>query len=167
MRVESGISQGQQEARTRWGTHESGAEFDRKKHPFLTEEAREFIAQQVCCIVVGPGAEQRPHALLLVGPPGFIETPDELTCLIPIDQCYEMSSLVQGVYSTLASGARPRLALCLLQHVTRQRICVQGEVEILPTHFPEVLWLRMRVSLAFFHCSKYIRTRVAGMHRDA
>ena len=167
MHVESGISQGQQEARTRWGTHESGAEFDRKKRPFLTEEAREFIAQQVMCVIVGPGPEQRPHALLLVGPPGFIEVPDEFTCLIPIDQCYETSSLVRGVCAALTSGTHPRLALCFLQHVTRQRICVQGEVEILPSHSPEVLWLRMRVSLAFFHCPRYIRTRVTGLHRDA
>jgi hypothetical protein len=93
--------------------------------------------------------------------------PDEFTCLIPIDQRYETSSLVRGVRAALTSGTHPRLALCFLQHVTRQRICVQGEVEILPSHSPEVLWLRMRVSLAFFHCPRYIRTRVTGLHRDA
>ncbi len=167
MYVDASVSQGQQEARTRWGTHESGAEFDRKKRTFLSEEAREFIAQQVMCVVVGPGSEQMPYALLLAGWPGFVEMPDRYTCLIPIDRCYEQSSLVQGIRAVLDSGGLPRLALCFIQHVTRQRICVQGDVEIVPAHSSEVIWLRMRVSLAFFHCPKYIRTRVSGLHEEA
>jgi len=166
MYVDASVSQGQDEARTRWGTHESGAEFDRKKRTFLSEEAREFIAQQVMCIVVGPGPEQMPHGLLLAGRSGFVEMPDRYTCLIPIDRCYEQSSLVQGMRAVLASGVLPRLALCFIQHVTRQRICVQGDVEILPTRSSEIMWLRMRVSLAFFHCPKYIRTRVSGLHEE-
>lgn len=167
MYVDASISQGQQEARTRWGTHESGAEFDRKKRAFLTEEARGFIAQQVMCVIVGPGSQQEPHALLLAGQPGFVETPDEYTCLIPIDRRDETSSLVQGIRAALAGGTSPRLALCFMQHVTRQRICVQGEVEILPACSSEAIELRMRVSLAFFHCPKYIRTRVSGLHIPA
>jgi uncharacterized protein len=167
MYVDASVSQGQHEARTRWGTHESGAEFDRKKRTFLSEEAREFIAQQVMCIVVGPGPEQMPRGLLLAGQPGFVEIPDKYTCLIPIDRRYEQSSLVQGMLAILASGALPRLALCFIQHVTRQRICVQGDVEILPALSSEVMWLRMRVSQAFFHCPKYIRTRVSGLHKEA
>lgn len=164
MYVDANVSQGQQEARTRWGTHESGAEFDHKKRTFLSEEAREFIAQQVMCVVVGPGSEQEPHALLLAGRPGFVEMPDRYTCLIPIDRRYEASPLVQGLHAVLARGALPRLALCFMQHVTRQRICVQGEVEILPAYVPDTLWLRLQVKLAFFHCPKYIRTRVSGLH---
>ncbi len=167
MYVDVNVSQGQQEARTRWGTHESGAEFDRKKRAFLTEEAREFIAQQVMCIIVGPGPEWGPSALLLAGQPGFVELPDVYTCLIPIARRYETSFCVQGMRTVLASGGIPRLALCFMQHVTRQRICVQGEVEILPESSSEVFRLRMHVSLAFFHCSRYIRTRVGGLHVPA
>jgi hypothetical protein len=167
MYADAVISQGQQEARTRWGTRESGAEFDRKKRPFLSDEAREFIAQQVMCVVVGPGPEQEPRGLLLAGLPGFVETPDSSTCLIPLDRRYETLLLVQGIRAVLAAGALPRVVLCLVQHVTRQRICVQGEVEILPTHSPGCLLLRMRVRLAFFHCPKYIRTRVSGLHLPA
>src|SRR5258708_2921740 len=164
MRIDIGISQGQQEARARWGTHESGAEFDRKKRSFLTEAAREFISQQVMCIVVGPGPEQEPCGLLITGRPGFVELPDEHTCLIPIDRQYEESYVIQGVHHALACGSRPQMALCLLQHATRQRICVQGAVEILSDLPDEALWLRLSVSLAFFHCPKYIRTRVHGLH---
>lgn len=165
MYVDIVISPGQQEARTRWGTHESGAAFDRKKRAFLTAEAREFIAQQVMCTIVGPAPDQGPCGLLIAGQPGFVEMPDEHTCLIPIAPRYEETSFVQGLYSARANGSPPRLALCFLQHITRQRICVQGEVEILPpTLSSDLLLLRMRVTQAFFHCPKYIRTRVAGLH---
>ncbi len=164
MHVDVGISQGQQEARTRWGTHESGAEFDRKKRSFLTEEAREFIAEQAMCVIVGPDPVQRPCGLLIAGQPGFVETPDEHTCLLPLDRRYEESYFIQGLRSAWAGASKPRLALCFLQHTTRQRICVQGEVELLPTSSAEVLWLRLQVNLAFFHCPRYIRTRVSGLH---
>jgi predicted pyridoxine 5'-phosphate oxidase superfamily flavin-nucleotide-binding protein len=59
----------------------------------------------------------------------------------------------------------PQLALCFLQHTTRQRICVQGSAEIIPDPFSsEHLFLRLHVHLAFFHCPKYIRTRLPGLH---
>lgn len=164
MYIDLSISQGQQEARTRWGTHESGAAFDRKKRTFLTGEAREFVAQQVMCVVVGPDQERRPCGLLLAGSPGFVDLPDEHTCLIPIDRRYERSCFVQGLRGAFARGALPRLALCFMQHITRQRLCVQGEVEVMPGLSSEFLWLRMQVNLAFFHCPKYIRTSVAGLH---
>lgn len=166
MHVDVGISQGQQEARTRWGTHESGAEFDRKKHSYLTEDAREFIAQQVMCVLVGPDPVQRPCGLFLTGQPGFVAMPDEHTCLFPIDRRYEESYCVQGLRNAWDGGSKPRLALCFLQHTTRQRICVQGEAELLVSDEPDMLWLRMQVNLAFFHCPKYIRTRVSGLHME-
>lgn len=165
MYVDISISQGQQEARTRWGTHEEGAAFDRKKHTFLTEEAREFIARQVMCTIVGPALDQGPCGLLIAGQPGFVGMPDERTCLIPIARRYEKARFVQGLYSARTGGSPPLLALCFLQHFTRQRICVQGEGEILPSALSaEMLWLRLRVGQAFFHCPKYIRTRIAGLH---
>jgi predicted pyridoxine 5'-phosphate oxidase superfamily flavin-nucleotide-binding protein len=164
MQVGVRISQGQQEARTRWGTHESGEAFDRKKRSFLTEEAYEFIAQQVMCVLVGPDPKWEPSGLLVSGPPGFVEVPDERTCLIPVPRQYEESSVIQGLRKALLEGLRPRIALCFLQHTTRQRLCVQGEAEISSILSLEILWLRLRVSLAFFHCPKYIRTRVPGLH---
>lgn len=164
MQVDVSISQGQQEARERWGTQESGAAFDRKKRSFLGEEAREFIAQQVMGVVVGPDLQQRPCGLLLAGSEGFVEVPDEHTCLIPIHRRYEELSFVQSLRQLCEQGEWPRVALCFLQHTTRQRICVQGEAEVLPIFSDEFLWLRLRVSQAFFHCPRYIRTRVPGLH---
>lgn len=167
MHVDAGISQGQSEARTRWGTHESGGEFDRKKRPFLTAEARAFIAQQTMGVIVGPGPQQEPRALLLAGGPGFVETPDDHTCLIPVSRRYATSWCMQGMRAVLASGDSPRVGLCFLRHATRQRLCVQGDVEILPARSPETIWLYMQVRQAFFHCPKYIRTRIAGLHEPS
>ncbi len=164
MQVGVGISQGQQEARTRWGTHESGEEFDRKKRSSLSGEACEFIARQVMCVLVGPDSHQGPCGLLISGQPGFVEVLDERTCLIPVSRRYEESSVIQGLREVLLEGRRPRIALCFLQHTTRQRLCVQGEAEISSILSTEFLWLRLRVHLAFFHCPKYIRTRVPGLH---
>lgn len=164
MQVDVSISQGQQEARERWGTQEGGAAFDRKKRSFLTGEAREFIAQQMMCVIVGPDQNQRPCGLLVAGQAGFVEIPDEHTCLMPVHRRYEDLSIVQGLRQAYESGLRVRMALCFLQHTTRQRLCVQGEVEIPPIFSTEFLWLRLQVSQAFFHCPKYIRTRVPGLH---
>lgn len=164
MQVGVSISQGQQEARARWGTQESGEVFDRKKRSFLVGEACEFIAQQVMCVLVGPDPHQGPCGLLISGQPGFVEVPDEHTCLIPVPRRYEESSVIQGLRRVLLEGLRPRIALCFLQHTTRQRLCVQGEAEISSILSTEFLWLRLRVNLAFFHCPRYIRTRVPGLH---
>lgn len=156
------ISQGQREARERWGTQESGAEFDLKKSSFLTRAACTFIEQQTLCVIVGPGPDQEPCGLLLAGLPGFIETPDEHTCLIPIDRRYEASRFRQGLHNTFMNGSIPLLALCLIQHITRQRICVQGNAEIY-AETSTILWLRLSVNQAFFHCPKYIHTRIPGL----
>ena len=138
MHLGTSISQGQQEARTRWRTQESGAAFDRKKSPFLTDDARDFMSQQAMCVIVGPGPEREPRGLVLTGQPGFVEMPDRYTCLIPVERRYEHSSFCQGLRNVLAAGSKPQLALCFLQHVTRQRICVQGTAELLPTFSPEI-----------------------------
>ncbi len=42
MDVHTSIPAGQQYARVRWNTQESGAAFDRKKKTYLTEEAQQF-----------------------------------------------------------------------------------------------------------------------------
>jgi len=164
MQVGVSISQGQQEARTRWGTHEGGEAFDRKKRSFLIGEAREFIAQQVMCVLVGPDPNRGPCGLLISGHPGFVEVPDEYTCLIPVSRQYEESGVIQGLRKAFLEGWYPRIALCFVRHATRQRLCVQGEVEISSIFSAEILWLRLRVHLAFFHCPRYIRTRVPGLH---
>ena len=158
------ISRGQREARTRWGTHESGAEFDRNKHPFLTEEAREFIRQQGMCVLAGADLQGTPCGLLIMEQPNFVAMPDMHTCFLPINQQYAESPVVRGVCHALASGSRPHLALCFVQHATRQRICVRGEGNLVSGSFGRTSWLRLDVELAFSHCSSYICPQGPGLH---
>lgn len=159
---------GQEQARTRWGTHESGAAFDRKKTPYLTEQAQKFIAQQALCVIAGPGPEDELCGLLAMGEPGFVKTPDTHTCLLQLDSQYSTSRLLQGV----GQSSFARLGLFFICHPTRERLCVQGVAELLPEESPaldehstpsESILVRLRVGQAFFHCVKYIRTRVAGL----
>src|SRR5437870_1370647 len=85
--LEAGVSLpvGQQQARTRWGTHASGEAFDKKKKPYLTEEAQEFIAQQALCVIAGLDTHERLDGLLALGTPGFVHAIDRHTCLLRLD----------------------------------------------------------------------------------
>lgn len=166
------IPPGQHMARTRWGTHESGAVFDRKKIPFLTEQAQQFIAQQALCVLAGPGDQHDLCGLLALGEPGFVRTPDRFTCLFPLPNALNPSCLLHGLHQHHIRGQKAQLALCFMCHPTRERLCVQGTVELLATDAPELaqlatrssgVWVRLHVQQAFFHCAKYIKTRVAGL----
>jgi hypothetical protein len=81
---------------------------------------------------------------------------------------YSTSRLVQEV----GQSACARLGLFFICHPTRERLCVQGMAKLLPWDLsdldddstpPELILVRLQVGLAFFHCAKYIRTRVAGL----
>ena len=164
---------GQQQARTRWGTHASGAAFDHKKKPYLTYEAQEFIAQQSLCVIAGLDTENLPGGLLVLDTPGFVQTPDAQTCLLRLSRNDEASSLLRRLYHS-PLGTDPELGLFFICHPTRERLCVQGAAELLcPTsfaYFPDAqtsIWVLLRVRQAFFHCVKYIKTRVAGLTSPA
>ena len=163
---------GQQLARTLWGTQESGAAFDRKKSPFLTEQARDFIAQQAMCLMVGLDTDSQLDGVLLTGLPGFIEVPDPSTCLLPLECEDRVAGLLSRLQTVLASRQKAWVSLFLICHSTRQRLCIHGTVEelfratspLLVSYGSENrIRLLIRVREAFFHCSKYIRTQIAGL----
>jgi uncharacterized protein len=163
---------GQQEARKRWGTHESGAAFDRKKTTHLTEQAQTFIAHQPFCVIAGPGPENELCGLITVGTPGFAGTPDRRTCLLQLDPQFQNARIIQRLRQFSHAGRDAQLGLFFICHPTRERLCVQGIANLLPYHLPvlhrlfappkEVL-VCLRVRQAFFHCAKYIKTRVVGL----
>ena len=170
---ELALPQGQQQARTLWGTHASGAAFDHKKKPYLTYQAQEFIAQQSLCVIAGLDIENLPGGLLVLDTPGFVQTPDAQTCLLRLSRNDEASRLFQRLYHS-PMGTDPQLGLFFICHPTRERLCVQGAAEILyPTSFADFpdsltsIWVLLRVRQAFFHCVKYIKTRVAGLTSPA
>jgi len=166
------VPAGQQQARTRWGTHVSGAAFDRKKTIHLTEQAQTFIAQQALCVIAGPGPENELCGLITVGTPGFVGTPDRRTCLLQLDPQFRNARIIQRLRQSSNAERDAQLGLFFICHPTRERLCVQGNADLLPDNLPilhrlfapskEIL-LRLRVHQAFFHCAKYIKTRVVGL----
>ena len=172
MNICTSIPSGQLRARTRWNTHESGAAFDRKKTPYLTEEAQQFIAQQSYFVIAWSGPQNDLHASLVMGRPGAVQTPDKQTCVLHIPRSPEHVILLQGLQESFRRGYLARPGLFFISHSTRERLCVQGSVRMLiadtasrDTLFQEHENMRvlMHVDRSFFHCSKYIRTRIAGL----
>jgi len=166
------LSLGQQQARTRWGTHESGAAFDRKKAPYLSERMQQFLAQQSFCVIAGLGAHQEIHGLLAMGTPGFVRVLDRQTCLLEFDRLTGSSPIIQALHQCQRTGRLTDLGFFFISHATRERLCVQGAAELVPTdslaffrllHRKQKVQIRLHVRQAFFHCSKYIRTRIAGL----
>lgn len=163
MRLDTSLPQGQNVARTRWNTHASGAEFDKKKVAYLTPQAQAFISQQVLCVLAGQGARGEPRGLVIMGFPGFVVVPDEQTCLVPIDRRHKASHLLLGLLQAQQLGRIVQLGLCFIRHTTRERLCVQGSVELLFEDESGVVWVYLHVRQAFFHCTKYIRTSIPGL----
>ena len=170
--VHVSIPAGQQYARIRWNTHESGAAFDRKKTTYLTEQAREFIAQQSFYVIAGLGPQNRLDGWLVMGEPGCVNTPDAHTCILRIARSMEHAGLLQGCQQLFRKGCTARPGLFFISHATRERLCVQGRLEMLIADAPDRdsfpvdqanMWVLMHVEQSFFHCAKYIRTRVAGL----
>ncbi|MDQ6662167.1 MAG: pyridoxamine 5'-phosphate oxidase family protein [Chloroflexota bacterium] len=157
------ILTGSHEARTRWGTHESAAVFDRKKTNYLTDKAQAFIEEQAFCAIAGIGPDGHVCGMLNMSTPGFVVILDQHTCLFHIDTRDHHLSLVQGLFH--ASSAK--LGLFFITHATRERLCVQGRAEIIHTEDKgseaSSLGVILHVEQAFFHCAKYIKTRVGGL----
>lgn len=165
------LAPGQREARRRWGTEAGGAAFDQKKKSYLTEQAREFLAQQSLCVIAGLDTHGQPGGLLALEKPGFVQTPDEQTCLLRLGKCYETARPLERLRSFFP-GIYPELGLFFICHATRERLCVQGTAELLFLDLPPFssfvgpctsLWLLLHVRQAFFHCPKYIKTHIPGL----
>ena len=168
MSTQTFLHLGQHQARTRWGTHESAAAFDRKKTPYLTERAQEFIAQQAMCVLVGLTPHNELDGVLVPGQPGFVQVLDASTCLLPLESRGRAAHILRRLHGALSTGQVAWLGLFFICHPTRERLCVQGTVEMLSSassapSCPPSVTVRLHVREAFFHCSKYIRTRIAGL----
>ncbi|HLI88652.1 MAG TPA: pyridoxamine 5'-phosphate oxidase family protein [Ktedonobacteraceae bacterium] len=160
----SAVPTGQQLARSRWGTHESGAAFDQKKKPYLSEEAREFIEQQTICVVGGPGPNHTLSGLILPGAPGFVRPADAHTCLVPIEPALLDAQLLWRIERDQAAGRQTQIALFFLCHTTRRRLCVHGRAELCsPSPAYDRIYICLHVTQSFFHCPRYIRTQIPGL----
>ena len=164
MNTHTSLHTGQHLARTRWGTHNSGAAFDKKKTPYLTVHAQEFIGQQAMCVIAGLTPYNELDGVLMAGQPGFVQVLDESTCLLQLECQSRASGIMRRLLHALATGQVAWLGLFFICHPTRERLCVQGTVEMLSSaSSAQSFVVRLHVREAFFHCSKYIRTRVTGL----
>ncbi len=194
MELHISLPAGQYTARTRWGTHASGAAFDRKKTPYLTQEAQQFLAEPAVCVLTGLGPDHQLASILALGTPGFVQAPDRQTCLVQLEPHLATSRLVLGLRHAQSTGQVAHLGLFCMCHATRKRLCVQGTAELLadpllaspwpahqslwgglqqlifgrkplplPGQAQQVLWIRVQVTQAFFHCPKYIKTCIPGL----
>jgi uncharacterized protein len=163
---------GQREARTRWGTHESGAAFDRKKLSYLSGSAQQFLAQQAFCVIAGRGPCNELDGQLVMSKPGFVEVLDEQTCLLHLDSSMRSSPLLQRLQQATSSDLFDPLGLFFICHPARERLCLHGKAQLLSAsppllyrffklHIP--ILVRLHIEEAFFHCSKYVRSRVPGL----
>lgn len=168
MRTQENLQTGQQLARTIWGTHESGEAFDRKKSPFLTERAQQFIVERGMCVLAGMTPDSRLDAVLLMESPGFVNVLDASTCQFSLQVQGRTANIYQGIQYGIAQGQVVWLSLFFIRHTTRERLCVHATVEsLIEASSGSCSKLELRVNLrvqeSFFHCSKYIRTRIDGL----
>ena len=147
---------GQAAARARWHTEQSGAAFDRKKTEAMPPDAQEFVALQSLCIVAGLDGDGNVDAALAFGEPGFVETPGPHTCRLGLDR-EVVARLLEGL-----AYDRRRWALFFISHPTRERLCAHGDARILGEDGTRVA-VNLAVTQSFFHCPKYIGTRVDGL----
>src|SRR5947209_18019719 len=122
---------GQYTARTRWGTHASGAAFDRKKTPYLTEEAQQFLAEQAVGVLAGLGPDHQLVGMLALGTPGFVQAPDTQTCLVQLEPQLASTRLLLGLRHAQSTGQDAHLGLFCMSHASRKRLCVQGTADLL------------------------------------
>lgn len=171
MVVHTSLPIGQQQARTRWGTHASGEAFDRKKSSYLTQQAQKFIAQQGMCVIAGPDSRNELSGLLALGGPGFVQMPDEHTCILRLDSHLGSSRILLHLLKSSWDGEAIRLGLFFICHPTRERLCVHGTAKLLPSslcnssYSPSrpAIYVHLHVEQSFFHCAKYIKTRIPGL----
>jgi hypothetical protein len=170
------ISYGQQQARTRWNTQASGEVFDQKKKTYLTEQAQKFLSQQSFCVLGGLDAQNKLDGLLVMEQVGFVQTIGDSACLIRLSGSFASSRLIQRMRYQSPSGQLTQLGLFFIHHPTRERLCVHGTAEIMQVvsspyfssdPLPSSIWAMLHVEQAFFHCTKYVRTRIAGLTSSA
>jgi len=147
-RSEDPFHDGELEAQRRMGVREQMANFGRRViRDWMPDQHRAFY-QQLPYIVVGATDEQGwPWASMLVGAPGFIESPDEYTLTLDVD-----AAPGDPVLGALAQGSS--LGMLGIELSTRRRNRLQGWVE--RRHEDR---LTLRIAQAFGNCPQYIQRR--------
>ncbi len=144
----SPFHQGERDVQTRLGVRDRvedmGQRFIRN---YLPDEHRQFYAQLPCLFIGSVDPSGRPWASVLVGRPGFIQTPDEHTLQIA-------AARIAG--DPLNDNIAPGSAVGVLgiQYAARRRNRLTAKVENVDRHS-----LTLRVDQTFGNCPQYIQAR--------
>lgn len=139
---------GEQAVQSRLGVRDAIEPWARQVvRPYLPEQHREFYSQLPFVVAAARDDDNRPWATLLVGPPGFVQSPDATnlhftTTPLPGDALEE--SLVAGA----------ELGLLGIELETRRRNRVNGTITEVDSH-----GLSFEVGQAFGNCPQYITER--------
>lgn len=139
---------GEQQVQTRAGVRETIEPWARKViRPFMPDQHRAFYSQLPFVVAAARDASGRPWATLLVGSPGFIQSPG--------NDLLELSTTViegDALESSLLPGTE--LGFLGIELETRRRNRVNGQLAA-----SEQGTLQFRVGQAFGNCPQYITER--------
>lgn len=139
---------GEQQVQSRMGVREAIEPWARRViRPFLPDQHRDFYTQLPFVVAAARDGDERPWATLLVGPPGFLQSPEDRSLQIDARPLPG-----DALASSLTAGAE--LGLLGIQLETRRRNRVNGRItESCRTG------LRFEVAQAFGNCPRYITER--------
>ncbi len=139
---------GEQQAQTRVGVREVIEPWARRAvRRFMPDQHREFYTRLPFIVAAARDDAGRPWATLLVGPPGFVQSPDDRGLLLA-------TRPLQGdaLESSLTAGTE--LGLLGIELETRRRNRVNGTISE-----AGAAGLRFEVGQAFGNCPQYITER--------
>lgn len=152
---ESPFHRGEREVQSRLGVRDQVEELGQRFiRDYLPQEHRDFYAQLSHLILGTVDASGRPWASVIVGPPGFIATPDERTVTVNAHRLHADPS-----NGNLSPGAP--VGVLGIQYDTRRRNRITAKVEDVTEDV-----LKLRVDQTFGNCPQYIQARDAELTPD-
>jgi uncharacterized protein len=144
----SPFHRGEQAIQRRLGVREKIEDFGRRGiRDFMPDQHRQFFAQLPMFLIGSADGQQRPWASLLIGEPGFIQSPDPKLLRIAVTPAAE-----DPFASSLREGAT--VGGLGIELETRRRNRVNGKVAIEGGN-----GFSIRVDQSFGNCAKYIQAR--------
>ena len=151
----SPFHRGEREIQARLGVREQVEELGRRFiRDYLPDEHRDFYATLTHLIIGTVDGAGRPWASILVGQPGFIETPDERTVRVNARRLYGDPS-----NHNLVPGAP--IGVLGIQYQARRRNRLTAKVRDVTDDV-----LTLNVDQTFGNCPQYIQAREAELTSD-
>ena len=136
---------------TNLGLEDQLAERGRKLiRPFMPDQHREFFEKLRLIFLSAVDETGHPHAMIRVGAPGFVHSPDNVTLQI-------VSAPLPGEPSNLVLGPEGKIGVVGVEPETRRRNRMNGTVIE-----SNAGCLTIKVDQSFGNCAQYIQTREAA-----